>query len=794
MVWLSRQRTRDRRLDRIGGNCMKFILALLTLLLSCASIATGANNYPPATPARIDDAIAKAKAYVYSKQHDGGGWENDASRIGTDHATYAQMQGDTFGGYTALATYALLASGESPNDPRIKSAVEFLKTADIVGIYAIAMRCQVWLLIPHDSQEMKGLIQRDANALLRGINDGSTNPHNRGMWDYLGIGPRLDHSVSQYGVLGLWACQQTGVIDVGAERWRLLETAWREQQYGQGGWDYGTQQDQTPSMTAAGVASLFIISDYTRATADLACAGNMIDPNIDKGLAWLDKNYDRLGFNCYAMYGVERIGAASGYKFFAAHDWFEDLSARLLTTQQEDGTFVAGDYPGARALDMTCFGLLFLARGRAPVMMNKLDYHELAIGDTIPEPANWNERPRDIANLAAFSGRQAETFLQWQIVTARVSAEALHDAPIIYLSGDLELKPTAEMTEKLKQFALEGGMILANADCGKSGFATTAEAFGQSIFGYSFRTLTAEHPVFTNEQFPARRWRRLPTLRGLSNGVRELMIVIPDGDPARWWQDPTGYKRHEEAFELGADIYQYSVDRQLWHKGDSYVVHVDPRIAKERSVKVARLAIGKNWNPEPAGWKRLAATIHNEDKTEVSVFIATPGDGSLTAAKVAHLTGTEDFKLSPAESLELTSFVNNGGTLIVDAAGGSPAFADAAERELNAMFGEDAANGLVQPLAASDPVYQFGNHPIKTFIYRAWARLHGLSGLRAPRVRGIRVKRRVAVYYSREDLSAGLVGEPVDGINGYAPQTATNIMRNLVLSSVVESASVKAHK
>ena len=60
------------------------------------------------------------------------------------------MQGDTYGGYTALGTYALLASGESPNDPRIKAAVEFLKQADIVGIYAVAMRCQVWLLIPHE--------------------------------------------------------------------------------------------------------------------------------------------------------------------------------------------------------------------------------------------------------------------------------------------------------------------------------------------------------------------------------------------------------------------------------------------------------------------------------------------------------------------------------------------------------------------------------------------------------------------------------------------------------------------
>jgi hypothetical protein len=773
---------------------MKFTLVLLTLIIAfCSTTATAALD-ARVTPKQIDEAIAKAKAFIYSQQHAGGHWENDAQRSGTDHSLFAKMQGDTFGGYTALATYALLASGENPNDPRIRSAIDFLKTADIVGVYAIAMRCQVWLLIPHDSPEMRALIQRDANFLLSGINDGSANPRNKGMWDYLGIGTRLDHSVSQYGVLGLWACQQTGVVDVGFDRWKMMERAWRDQQYSQGGWDYGTQEDQTPSMTAAGIASLFIITDYTRAAADLACAGNAIDPSIDKGLAWLDKNYEHIGVNGYSMYGIERIGAASGYKFFASHDWYQDLSARLLSLQKPDGSFNAVDYPGSRILDATCFGLLFLSRGRAPVMMNKMDYHEPAVGDTVPEPADWNERPRDLANLAVFAGRQAETFLQWQIVNPKVSNEALHDAPIIYLSGDLELKPTPELAEKLKAFVLEGGMILAQADCAKPGFANSAESLGVSMFGYSFRNLQPDHPIFTNEQFPARRWRRIPDLRGLSNGVREFMIVIPDGDPARWWQDPNGFKRHPDAFELGADIFQYSVDRQIWRKGESYVVQIDSKIEKERSMKVARLAIGRNWNPEPAGWSRLAATIHNDDKVELTVFMTTPGDGSLTAAKVAHLTGTDDFKLSSAAALELKTFVDNGGTLIIDAAGGSSAFADAAERELKAMFGADGANGLAQPLSRSDPVYRFGQHPIDNFTYRPWARAHGLGTNKEPRLRGIRVRGRVGVYFSREDISAGLVGEPVDGIDGYSPEIATNIMRNILLFSVVDPVHGRSSK
>ncbi len=48
-------------------------------------------------------------------------------------------------------------------------------------------------------------------------------------------------------------------------------------------------------------------------------------------------------------------------------------------------------------------------------------------------------------------------------------------------------------------------------------------------------------------------------------------------------------------------------------------------------------------------------------------------------------------------------------------------------------------------------------------------------------MRGITIGGRVAVFYSPEDLSAGIVGEQVDGISGYDPASATQIMTNLIL-------------
>ena len=42
------------------------------------------------------------------------------------------------------------------------------------------------------------------------------------------------------------------------------------------------------------------------------------------------------------------------------------------------------------------------------------------------------------------------------------------------------------------------------------------------------------------------------------------------------------------------------------------------------------------------------------------------------------------------------------------------------------------------------------------------------------------VNGKLAVIYSPEDLSGGLVGQPVDGINGYDPATATLLMTRIL--------------
>jgi hypothetical protein len=196
---------------------------------------------------------------------------------------------------------------------------------------------------------------------------------------------------------------------------------------------------------------------------------------------------------------------------------------------------------------------------------------------------------------------------------------------------------------------------------------------------------------------------------------------------------------------------------------------------------VARIQYDGMWDPEPGGWRRLAAVMHNRDQLDLQVQPVTLGPKSdLTDYKVAHLTGSGHVKLSGNDWIQLHSFVENGGTLIVDAAGGSQTFNDDVRSQLQATFA-DEADQIDQPLRPEHLLYSEIGSKIDEVGYRNFARRVLMENLKAPRIRGMKIERRIGVFYSAEDLSAGLVGEPVDGIVGYEPDSATALMEHMIL-------------
>ncbi len=781
---------------------------MLSLALAALPAAAAPAAARGASPAKVDAAVDHGKAFLYARQHNGN-WEVVSKRK-PGVMPPNDPSGLQFGGMTALATAALLACGESPQEPHLKQAVEWLKHADMRGTYAISMRAQVWGLLPQDATVRRAMA-RDLELLTDGLHHDLKGDealangyfgYGQGIPDY-----QFDHSVSQFGVLGLWSLEQAG-MEVDLKTWRLMDKSWRAQRQRDGSWCYlqapfdektqagpGTPSGiggELLSMTAAGVATLFITQDYANVAA--RCDGNLKDPDIAAGLQWVATHFDEVDHNewsktweYYTLFGIARIGLASGLKYIGPTDWFQWGADRLLGKQEPDGSWGGGREmmlgPGAEPVDQgvydTGFALLFLSRGRAPVVFNKLQYNVLGAGKKAAV-GNWDQRPRDVANLTRYVGRQVEQTLNWQVVDLTEKPADLLDAPILYMAGNQPLKLSPGDVGKLRDYVDQGGLILGHADCGNAAFAEGFRKLGAGMFpGQAFRPLGADSPIF-NEGFRRAAMVPPPAVEGLDNGARTLMVLLPAGDPAKVWQvqEFPNIKKYP-AGQLVLDLYQYATDGQrLPTKGDSYLVRRREGVQADRTVRVARLQYAGNWDPEPAGWPRLGNILHNGKQLDLAVEPVELGTGKLTKDyALADLTGTAGFTLTDGQRKELAAYVAGGGTLLLDAAGGKAAFTVAAQLEMSKCF--PAMPNPLPQLAADSPVYAAGG-PLKDVAYRRFARQQ-LGKLDAPRLRGGAVGDRTAVIVSGEDLAVGLVGEPVDGILGYAPATAAAVAEHVVL-------------
>ncbi|MDB5321846.1 MAG: hypothetical protein JWN40_3477 [Phycisphaerales bacterium] len=875
-----------------SGACVVCFLAILGF----------GSSLQAATPQEVDKAIKRGVEWLYTQQNDGGHWETTPGP-GRDFAKEpAKPESGQWGGYSSMATYALLDAGESWKDKRIRDALEWLNKAPMVGTYAVALRAQVWQYLPQ-TKGVKDAAQRDCGMLLSGM---KAKGDARGMWAYFvsdGAHPRYDHSTSQIALLGVWACNQAG-REVPTAFWKESENAWKAHQNEDGGWSYiykgeGEQGSSKMSMTLAGVATLFIAQDYVHANDGINCGGNVFDDRLIWGTRWI-KDHIGEGINGgYNLYAAQRVGLASGFKHFGKFDWYQQSAERLVRGQQKDGSW--------GSIAETSFAMIVLSRGRAPIIMNKFEYEmegtapkgikkapkpiieapkapvpvRLKPGEKRPvappkpeekpaevkppeEPVdpeadpklfagNWCQRPRDVALFTRWMSDATERKLNWQVISSRATVDDFHDAPVLYMAGNQKLTLPQTTVDKIKQYIEEGGLLFGQADCASKEFTESFIALGKQMFPmYEFRELPADHPIYSRQQFLRKNWKNPPSVMALSNGTRELMITLPSADIARNWQMGT-YLGKEETFQVMNGIVLYAVDRQnLKYKGGTHVVRADPAAAGGtgggRVIKVARLEFVGNWNPEPAGWPRLSAILQKQQQGQIVAEPVKLGEGKLDAAAypIAHLTGTGQFSFTKEQLNELKKYVLKGGVVLCDAAGGNSEFATAAADQLDNIItgsklepitaddpamaagkGPDAAAApmitstpIVQPensmasvvAAATQAATQPSTQPAgKTLFptlppaatqpattqastkvllpggfpveYRSFARAR-LGSSDNLRLKGLKFRKKWAVVYSAEDLSTGLVGQQVDGINGYTPACATEIMRRLVLNLV----------
>jgi len=711
--------------------------------------AAGAAGF---SQAAVERAVRRAAGYLWKARNADGSWSSG------HNGAYPT-------GATALAACALLTAG-ADRDRRgeMQATLGWLARTQDAKTYSLGLRCNVWHLADRrdPAGPWKAQLRKDAGLLIGHTAAGASSypATDDGL-------KRWDNSNTQYAVLGAWAAMMaTG--EVPARYWRLVWEHWKACQSRDGGWGYEKGGKSTATMTAGGVASMLVCFECLHADQFVHCRARVANRPVEAAMEWMDRNFAAAlaggggllghGDLHYFLYGVERVGLASGQKYFGAQDWYKLGAGRLLAAQKPDGSWSGKFGPVAS----TSFALLFLARGQQAVAFNKLQHD----GD-------WNNRPRDLAGLTRWLNRDRVTLekdLHWQVVNFQVPVEEWHDAPILYVSGCRDPNFTDEQLDRLRTFVWQGGTIFSTAQCGGRAFSAAMRAACAKLFpACPLRRLPRGHVLFTLAgPMPAP-----PAVEEASNGIRPLLLHS-DEDLSLAWQQQL--KRIEAPrFQIADCVVRYVTDMGRLRPRGAAHWPADPR-ATGPSVRLVRVRHAGNWDPEPLAYERFARLLGAE--AGVRLEVAAPVEmGQLAScdAKLAAMTGTEAFAAGPAEHEQIKRFCSGGGTLVIDAAGGSREFADSAEALLRAVFGRTA----VSRLSSQAELYRAAGFGVEPAEYRRQARIV-LGRKHGPDLRGVVVGGRVAVVFSKEDITGGLVGCECYSSVGYAPAAAYALMRNCV--------------
>jgi len=576
-------------------------------------------------------------------------------------------------GQTALGVLALRAASVPADDPVLARAVRYLtdKRLGSRGVYEAALRMMALESVDPVAYRLE--IAADAERLIS-WQDAS------GGWGYPQPS-RPDNSNSQFALLGLNAAAMSGV-PVPDAVWQNARRYFVVRQGNDGGWSYQSGGGSYGSMTAAGVASIYLCDLWLHVGRG-QCGVYLDDRPLVAGLDWLAKNFSvtrnprRGEWKFYYLYALERAGAILAQRYFGGYDWYREGVEHLVGDPER---LVAAPSSNEWAYLRHCYMLLFLAKGNAPILIHKASW-----------TGGWNRHRYDARFLVQFIGRELGRPFDWQTLPLGSPLDQLMAAPILYLSGGGQPFWKAAELDRLKEYVDAGGFVLVEATKGDRAFDRGFRSAMAATFpDDELEPLPRDHPIYS-AYFDVPVAQR-PPLEAIKGPCWISVLYAPRGLSCAW--DVADFR--DVSFQLGMNIVAYVTGlRKLEGKlvAPTYSLPPDARPEKRRGAfTMGQIVHAGDWRPHKVAWSKVLAQVN--EKAGVDVY-SRPipirlGADSPFEAHMLYLTGVGEVSLSEEELELLRLYVERGGFIFVEAACGSLRF-DRSFRELvKRLFPEQA--------------------------------------------------------------------------------------------------------
>jgi hypothetical protein len=492
----------------------------------------------------------------------------------------------------------------------------------------------------------------------------------------------------------------------------------------------------------------------------------------------------------------------------------------LRTQKKPDGFWSAneeGDFKGVNVIS-TSFALLFLSKGRSPVLISKMAHGPLKLDDStkVYKEGNarggaidWNRKHNDARNLTDFAARELFKGLPlgWQsydprrgkeMTEADILAEAgvLVQSPILYLTGHEAPTLSGQHRKLFKKYLEEGGFVLAEACCGSKEFTDGFREMIAALFpGSELKPLAPSHAIWSSHFLvsPA----EFPRLEGLEVGCRTVLVFSPEPLAGYWeetrfipkpGQEP---KTHgEKAFHLAANVIAYATGKEppKQRLAQRKLVEAEQKSPPPGFVQPLQLDVGEP-PPATAALRNLSGYLKETARLDVSLKSERmkPNNPDLFKYKFLYMHGKKGFEVDEKGVENIQATLQSGGLLLADACCGSKAFNDSFKVLAKKLF-PDSELATIPP---DDPLYseKLNGRRIDMVELRAKAgdaKAGNDSGYERvpPQLQGIKLDGRWVIIFSEYDIGCALENHKSTDCLGHTPDSARKLAGAAVLYSL----------
>ena len=316
----------------------------------------------------------------------------------------------------------------------------------------------------------------------------------------------------------------------------------------------------------------------------------------------------------------------------------------------------------------------------------------------------WNATPNDVNNLLKSMKDQVDANFQMDARPMSKISTDPEQNPVLFRSGHYNFSYSPEARQKLREYLLNGGMIIFNTGLGSLPFYNSVvRELKEIIPEQPLQRLTSDHPIFHSyydvdrvEYTPAVKQTGYvgnePWFEGVEINCRVVALVSRWGMAVGWQgevQDDWAAYKPDSAFRLGVNILNYASSMRAWAKNAAQAMQFKDNLKSySDTVSLAQVVYDGVWKTRHKGLSVMLQTFN--DRTGIPVKFGLKElrltDPGIFNTPVLYMSGHEHFELSTEEKTSLEEYLENGGLLFAESCCGRKGFDASFRQVISSLF------------------------------------------------------------------------------------------------------------